>query len=530
MQSKKTVVQACGSEATIFGTQSLNEAPTVAHGGLGGFTYDSRKVVPGGAFVAVRGLWVDGHEYIDKALEAGVGLIIAETPPTPAQNARLGADTTWVQVPDSSIAMGQAADAFYGHPSRAMTTFAVTGTNGKTTVTSMLYQVLEHLGVSPGLIGTVEHRFAGVRRQTQFTTPPSADLHALLAEMRDAGCTHVALEASSHGLAQNRLAGATLSIGAFTNLTQDHLDYHETMKAYFLAKAELFKSFVTAAVFNVDDPMGRVLAELFPVVGYPMLTFSTALPADTEADAGAADTEPPTVIVTPDIGLNMVGHMQVVAMKCTLKGTQALVDTPWGRLALELPMIGAYNVANALTTLGMLVLAGFQPLDIVAALALSPGAAGRLEVVPGERHVFVDYAHTPDALLNVCSALKALTTGRLIVVFGAGGDRDPSKRPKMGAAVQRYADVAVVTSDNPRTEDPQSIVDAVLSGMKPGSLALIKLDRRDAIEAAIEMAHEPNDVVLIAGKGHEDYQINGTEKIHFDDREEAARALRSYSH
>jgi len=490
MASKQSVVDACGPDAVVSGAGDGDAE-------LSGYTYDSRKVAPGSVFVATAGLWVDGHDYIDAALAAGAGLIIAQRE-APADLATAHPSVTWVQVSDSTRALGVAADAFYDKPSSAMQTFAVTGTNGKTTVSSMTWEVLDVLGARPGLVGTVEHRFADIRRKTIFTTPPSADLHALMAEMRDAGCTHVALEASSHGLQQQRLAGISLDIGAFTNLTQDHLDYHETMEAYFDAKAKLFRELVDQAVFNVDDAAGRRLADEFAAAGKRALTFSVQ-----GNDA----------------------HLRAFDVQTRINGATALVDTPWGRLDLHLQMVGAHNIANALTTLGMLVLGGLDPREVVMALAHSKGAAGRLEIVPGRVPVLVDYAHTPDALDNVCSALKPLTAGRLIVIFGAGGDRDPGKRPKMGAIVQRWADVALVTSDNPRTEDPEAIVADIVGGMEQGPGVVVEVDRRAAIEQGIAMADRPGDVVLIAGKGHEDYQILGTEKIHFDDREEAARVL-----
>ncbi len=491
MTSKKTVLHACGSGAVVSGASDWGAALT-------GYTYDSRQVVAGSVFVAVSGLWVDGHDYVDQALAAGATLVIAESEPP----ASLNADVTWVQVKDSAQVLGEAADAFYGSPSSRMTAFAVTGTNGKTTVTSMIWEVLDVLGVRPGLVGTVEHRFGEVRRKTIFTTPPSADLHALLAEMQDAAVTHVALEASSHGLSQHRLAGARLDVAGFTNLTQDHLDYHQSMDAYFDAKARLFRELVERAVFNVDDPAGRRLADEMVAAGGRILTFSVN---GADADLRATD------------------------ITCRIDGARATVVSPWGGLDLRLDLVGAHNVANALTTLGMLTLAEFDPHAVVAALRHVKGAAGRLEVVPGARHVLVDYAHTPDALDNVCSALRPLTEGRLIVVFGAGGDRDPGKRPQMGATVQRWADVALVTSDNPRTEAPGSIVEDILAGMTPGPQVVVELDRRAAIEAGIRLADGPGDVVLIAGKGHEDYQVLGADRVHFDDREEAARVLAGVS-
>lgn len=512
------------SPRAVLGPAAALTAP------LSALTYDSRQVKPGAVFVAVRGLWVDGHAYIDAALQAGAAAIIAETPPPTT----LPADRPvgWLQVSDGARALGLAADAFYGHPSGAMDVLAVTGTNGKTTVAWLIHQLYEALPDShrqcAGLVGTVENRFAGVRRPTIFTTPPSADLHALLAEMRDAGCGVVAVEASSHGLAQGRLAGLRVAVAGFTNLSRDHLDYHQTMEAYREAKERLFRDFAGAAVFNVDDPVGRALA------------------ADFAARRGAAN----TLTVSPSG--QREADLVASELACDLEGSRVVLRGQGEVLPWRLRLVGRHNVENALVALGMARLQGVPLGAAAAALETAAGAPGRLERVPGPRNVIVDYAHTPDALTNVLAAVRDVTPagGRVLCVFGAGGDRDPGKRPQMGAAVAEGADVVVVTSDNPRTEDPAAIVAQVADGAREAGRAAgrsgggqgdavqqaagqgdadaawlhVEVDRRAAIAWAVGEA-EPEDVVLIAGKGHEDYQVLGTKRVPFSDHAQALEAM-----
>ena len=455
-------------------------------------TYDSRQVQQDTLFVAVRGLWVDGHDYIDAAIEAGATGIIAETEPP----SDLGSRATWIQVHDSEVVLGLASDAFYRHPSSGLHVLATTGTNGKTTISWLLYGILRANGHEPGLVGTVEQRFGTVRRDTLFTTPPSADLHALLGEMRDYGCSHVAIEASSHGLAMNRLSGLNVQVAGFSNLSRDHLDYHETMDAYREAKWLLFRDFARKACFNIDDPVGREFHRRF-----------TGESLTVSVNGEQAD-------------------IQVQHLDSSLAGCQLQLCIGNEKYDVLLPLVGAFNVQNACVAAGMAILAGIPQEDVVASLATLQPAPGRLEVVPGKRHVLVDYAHTPDALENVLRSLKALEPRRILCVFGAGGDRDPGKRPEMGSVVGRYADVAIVTSDNPRTEDPEKILDAIMKGVSGDLMVRREVDRAKAIHWAVSMADE-GDVVLIAGKGHETYQIIGTERRDFDDRLQAASALAS---
>ena len=449
---------------------------------------DSRQVEPGALFVASRGLTVDGHQYISTALSRGAVAICAQRPAPSNLSTEIG----WLQVEQSAPLLGPLAAALHRHPSRAMKVLAVTGTNGKTTVAWILDQLLRQVDAVPGLLGTVEIRYRDTRRPSSVTTPLADQLQAVLAEMRDAGCTHVVLEASSHGLAMHRLTGVQIAVGGFTNLSRDHIDYHGTMEAYRDAKAALFIDMAGAGCFNVDDETGRALAGNFDG---PSRTVSVAgQPAD----------------------------LSVESLECTVDGSRMrLTGRPdW----VEFPLVGRHNVENALVALGMAELAGV-PLDqALSALARVTAAPGRLEPVPGPRHVLVDYAHTPDALANVLEVLRPMVAGRLICVFGAGGDRDRGKRPQMGEAAGRLADLAVVTSDNPRSEAPAAIIDDILGGVPDGVTPVIEIDRRAAIHRAVSLA-EREDLVLIAGKGHETYQIIGDERLDFDDRQVAAEAL-----
>jgi UDP-N-acetylmuramyl-tripeptide synthetase len=385
-----------------------------------------------------------------------------------------------------------------------MTMVAITGTNGKTTSTFLVEALVRAAGGVPGVLGTVTYRFGSVVREAPFTTPTPLVLHRTLAEMRDAGVTHVAMEASSHALALGRLDGVRFRVAAFTNLTQDHLDFHGTMQAYAESKAALFREHLTrdgVGVVNMDTEWGAFMLQ--EVRGRALAVSTSGV---------------------PDILLMRSKH--------TVDGIDAEFMTPIGAVRVRSPLIGAFNLENLAVGVGIGVGLGMKGDEITRGLGSVRGVPGRVERVPddlGPGHgfgVFVDYAHTPDALERVMAALRPLARGRLIVVFGCGGDRDKSKRPKMGRAVARDADLPIVTSDNPRTEDPRAIVDMILDGVREVRQDgfVVEIDRRRAIGAAIEAAR-PGDIVLIAGKGHEDYQIVGKEKLHFDDREEAAAAL-----
>jgi UDP-N-acetylmuramoyl-L-alanyl-D-glutamate--2,6-diaminopimelate ligase len=455
---------------------------------------DSRAIVRGDLFVATRGQTVDGHDYLGAAGERGAVAAVVDA------DAAQGFAGMRVRVRSSSTALALIAANRWGRPADALTMIAVTGTNGKTTTTFLVEALARAAGGVPGVLGTVTYRWREVVREAPFTTPTPLVLHATLAEMRDAGVTHVAMEASSHALALGRLDGVRFRVAAFTNLTQDHLDFHGTMQAYAESKAKLFREHLTSdgvGVVNMDNEWGAFMLQ--EVRGRALAVATSGV---------------------PDI-LLMRG-------KQTVDGIDAEFMTPIGAVRVRSPLIGAFNLENLAVGVGIGVGLGLPAEVIARGLGSVRGVPGRVERVPNERGfgVFVDYAHTPDALERVMAALRPLARGRLIVVFGCGGDRDKSKRPKMGRAVARDAELPIVTSDNPRTEDPRAIVDMILDGVREvrSDGFVVELDRRRAIGAAVEAAR-PGDIVLIAGKGHEDYQIVGTQKHHFDDREEAAAAL-----
>ena len=462
---------------------------------------DSRAVEPGDVYVAVRGIRADGHAFVATAIERGAVAVVVEHP--------LEVAVPQVIVPDGAVALGVLIGRALGDPAQAMTLIGVTGTNGKTTTTYLVESLLVAAGAQPGVIGTVEYRWRDAagephRIDAPYTTPTPQVLHETFAMMRAAGCTHVVMEVSSFALSMARVAGVRFAVGAFSNLTQDHLDVHGSMAEYRRAKRLLFSDHLAArrgaaaagtAVVNIDDPEAEGMAAAAPG---PVLRVS--------ADGKPAD-------------------VRVVAQRSTVRGITARIATPHGELAIESrPLIGHYNVANLALAVGIGEALGLTHEAIAHGIAELPGVPGRVERVanPADLDIFVDYAHTPDALRNVLTALRPLTRRRLICVFGCGGDRDPTKRPKMGAEVAELADLGVVTSDNPRTEDPRAIIDQILAGI-PRPFA-VDADRARAIRAAIGEA-VPGDVVVIAGKGHEDYQIVGTTKHHFDDREQAAAAV-----
>jgi murE/murF fusion protein len=449
---------------------------------------DSRKVGAGDVFVAVKGLRSDGHDFAATAVAQGAAAIVVER--------ELDVTVPQVIVPSTAKALGVLVGRALGDPAAAMTLIGVTGTNGKTTTTYLVEAILEAAGHRPGVIGTVELRWAGKSTPASYTTPTPQQLHETLAAMREAGCTHVVMEVTSIAILQERVAGMTFQVAAFSNLTQDHLDIHGSMEAYRAEKRRLFSEHLKpdgVAVVNIDDPEGEHMAQ------------GCLRTLRVSADGKASE-------------------IRVAAQESTVRGIKATLATPRGELAIEArPLIGHYNVANVALAVGIGEALGLPHAAIAQGLATLKGVPGRVERVANDADldIFVDYAHTPDALRNVLSALRPLTKRRLICVFGCGGDRDPTKRPKMGAAVAELADLAVVTSDNPRTEDPRAILDQILPAVpRP---FFVDPDRRVAIRAAIAEA-TPGDVVCIAGKGHEDYQILGTTKVHFDDREEAAAA------
>lgn len=482
---------------------------------VGGVTYDSRAVSPGDLFVALRGSAADGHDYLEQAVSLGAVALLVEALPSAID---LG-DVAVARVPDTRRALAPVAVRFYGEPAAELALVGVTGTNGKTSTTILVESILAGAGRRVGLIGTLETRWPGHSERAVNTTPESLDLQRTLRAMGTAGVEVVAMEVSSHGLALGRVEGCRFAVAAFTNVTQDHLDFHDTMEAYRASKLRLFRDHLgpgSTAVVNVDDPAAVEFLDAARRSEARLLRVSR----DAEAEA----------------------EIRVEAAEGSLSGTRARVRMPDGRaLALEIPLVGDFNVENALVAAASAHALGVAPEVIARGIADCPQVPGRVERVgadlAGAPTVLVDYAHTPDAVEKLLRTLRPLARGRLIAVFGCGGDRDRSKRPLMAEAVARFADRAVATSDNPRTEDPAAILRDVEAGLAklrrvdPGALdatdagyaALV--DRREAIALAVGVAR-PEDTVVIAGKGHEDYQIVGREKLPFDDRREALRALR----
>ena len=477
---------------------------------------DSRQVARGDLFIAVPGAIVDGRKFLADAVGRGAAALVVEGEP-PAELADSFAGAV-VVVPNARHALGAIArNRFRGASSLALS--AVTGTNGKTTTTYIVESMLRAAGLSAGVVGTVSYRGPGVpggARPAPNTTPGALLLHELFDQMHAGGATDVVLEATSHALAQGRVAGCAFRVAAMTNLTQDHLDYHGDMQSYADAKAILFEQLIDrtrgVAVTFVDDEAGLAMR---------------ARAATAPARLGVAR--------APKPGADVVVERSVL----DAHGTHVTFSTPLGRIEIDTPLVGDYNLENLAIAVGMAIGRGLHA-DAIARGAADVAVPGRLEKVGNDRGVLcvVDYAHTPDGLERAIAAMRAVTTRRLIVVFGCGGDRDRGKRPMMGEIAARDADLAIVTSDNPRTEDPAAIVDMVLDGVRRTSAPKLaagelgratrgyhaEVDRRAAIRVAAAAAAS-GDVLLIAGKGHEDYQIVGTTKHHFDDREEAAAAL-----
>lgn len=455
---------------------------------ISGLATDSRQVRPGDLFIAGRDLMFDRHVYVPHAVAAGAAAVVVE-------GAVDAGPAAVVQVPSTARALGLLARRFYGNPGSALRLAGVTGTNGKTTTAYLIHAVLEAAGLRPGLIGTVEYRIGAERRPSINSTPEAHTLHRMFREMVDAGCRSAAMEVTSHGLVLERVHGVRFEAGVFTNLTRDHLDFHRTPEAYLAAKALLFENLEpdATAVVNVDDPAAKELLKgcRAKVLGYGASENAAVRIADGETD---------------------------------WRGSRLRLETPEGRMDLEMRLQGRFNFWNAAAAAATGLAMGVSR-EAVAEAVRDIRVPGRFEAVDRGQPfgVVVDYAHTPDSLENVLQAARGLTEGRLICVFGCGGDRDPGKRPQMGRASAELADFTVVTSDNPRTEDPEAIVREILPGIG-GAPHLVEVDRRRAIEAAIRRAG-PGDLVLIAGKGHEDYQILGREKVHFDDREVAGEAL-----
>ena len=445
---------------------------------------DTRTLEPGALFVAASGEKTDGHRYIREALDRGAAAVLCQREPD--------FPGPWLVTADSHLALALVSANWFGRPGEKMTLAAVTGTNGKTTTTSLLKELLERvLGAKVGLIGTNRNMIGDMELPAHRTTPDSFELQSLLRRMADEGCTHVVMEASSHALVQRRTAGLTFDVGVFTNLTQDHLDYHRTMEEYRAAKGLLFRQ-CRRAVLNLDDEAGRWY---LTQVDCPAFTYSE--------NRLCADLTARNLRLFPS-------HVEFEAL--TL-----------GRLSrVHLPIPGGFSIYNALAALAAGLCLGLDLEDMARAMPGVHGVKGRVEVVPVPRAytVLIDYAHTPNALENILTTARDFTAGRLICLFGCGGDRDRGKRPIMGAIAAELADLTVVTSDNPRTEDPLTIIQDILSGME-GAAPHVEPDRRAAIAWALDQGR-PGDVIVLAGKGHETYQeVNGVQ-YHLDEREVVA--------
>ena len=471
---------------------------------------DSREVGPGALFFAVEGRRVDGHDYLQKALDAGAEAVVV------SREVDLPEAALVVQVENTRAAFAQAAANLYGRPADKVALIGVTGTNGKTTVCYLLEAILWAWSKRPGVLGTVSYRVAGETHPAPYTTPTPPVLHATLREMVEAGCTHVLMEVSSHALEMERVLGLNFTLAGFTNLTQDHLDLHGDMQGYLEAKQRLFRHHLKndgVAVAWGEDPSAHEMLE--PFKGKKLFCSSR----DSDAD------------------------ILLLESSLTLDGLAARIQTPDGVVEIRSQLLGSTNLKNILLAVGMAHAMGVSGEAIekgIRDLKLVPGRLERVDDGAPETAptVLVDYAHTPDAIEQVVATLRPLASERLMVVFGCGGDRDNSKRPLMGKAAAGLADITVVTSDNPRTEDPMAIIEMALAGVEERGKTPIEVDelsgassgyvvipeRREAIRAVVRAA-SAGDVVLIAGKGHEDYQILGTRRIHFDDREEARAVL-----
>ena len=447
--------------------------------------YDSRKVTENSLFVAISGFASDGNRFIPMALGKGAVAVVTAKKPE--------GDAPYILVDSDRMALAMLGCNFYGHPAKSMTMIGVTGTNGKTSTTLLLKQVLEKtMGAKVGLIGTMANMVGDEVIPTERTTPESFELQGLFARMRSAGCTHVVMEVSSHAVTLDRIGGVHFDIAAFTNLTEDHLDFHKTMDAYCDAKAELFRR-CEKAVINTDDSYA------------PRFLEAAVCPVLTTAVNGEAELRAEQVELLSD-------------------GIRYMVNG----VAVHVPIPGRFTVYNTLTVLGITRQLGIRLADAAEALKTVEGVKGRIEVVPtpGKDYtVLIDYAHTPDGLENVLSSVRDFCRGRIISVFGCGGDRDPIKRPIMGHIGVKLADFAVITSDNPRTEAPMAIIEDILKGVKEedGQYIVVE-DRKTAIRYAMDIA-EKDDIIVLAGKGHETYQDIGGTKLHLDEREEVAAHL-----
>ena len=461
-------------------------------------THDSREAREGTLFVAIKGLTMDGHRFVDDVMRRGAAGVISEfDPPANFEGA-------WLKVKNAREALAKAAAVINGDPSHQLDLVGITGTNGKTTTTYLCYALAEAASVKPAMLTTVEYRIGEKGEPAVRTTPEASDTNRFLRRAVDDGCGFAAMEASSQAIDLHRCDWLRFKVTVFTNLTQDHLDYHGTMENYFDAKKKLFDGRLgevpSVCVINLDDEWGRKLVDELHSKGQKVVTYSQRQHAD---------------FIAEDIDVSLI------------KGTSFLLKTPNGERRITSPLVGRPHVYNMLAATGAAIELGFDLDSIANGLSTCIGAPGRFERVPNDSGfaVVVDYAHTDDALLNTLKTARDLTDGRIITVFGCGGDRDKTKRIPMGRVAGENSDIAIITSDNPRTEDPLEIIREIEVGVKEsGTDYEILPDRRDAIFRGAALA-KPGDVIIIAGKGHENYQIVGNDKFHFDDREVAQEAL-----
>jgi UDP-N-acetylmuramoyl-L-alanyl-D-glutamate--2,6-diaminopimelate ligase len=461
---------------------------------ISGIAYNSKAVKPGNLFAALRGVARNGMDFVDEALGNGAAAVLSAWPKPPSVVA------DWVQVADAREALALAAANFYGRPSERMKVVGITGTKGKTTTTYILEEILRAAGAAPGVIGTIEYRRSGWKVTAPRTTPESSDLQSLLRDFLDAGVSHCFMEVSSHALEQKRVWGVSFDVAVFTNLSGEHLDYHPSMEGYFEAKRKLFylNHKRSTAVVNWDDPWGqRLVAEL------PMTTVT--------------------------FGLEPAAIVRAVKYAMTEEGLDAQVSYPGGVMRIQSALVGRHNLYNLLAAVGSALALNVAPADIVRGIAALKGVPGRFERVPNKRglQIVVDYAHTDNALENLLMTAREFKPRRVILVFGAGGNRDTQKRERMGRVAARLADWTVLTSDNPRSEEPLDIIAAIEAGFAKEAVKTYEVepDRRKAIVRALATANK-GDIVLIAGKGHEDYQIFKDRTVHFSDIEVVEQILR----
>lgn len=449
-----------------------------------GIAYDSRQIMPGYAFVCIKGFETDGHTYVDKAIENGAALIVAQD--------RIESSVPVCYVADTRNTLADMSCRFYGNPSENFKLVGVTGTNGKTTVTHLIKSILEQAGKEVGIIGTNQNIIGDkvlLTKSTTPTTPNSLELQKIFSEMAEGGAEYVVMEVSSHALELSRVRGCSFDVGVFTNLTRDHLDFHKTMRNYMLAKAKLFDHSISGAI-NIDDEYGKQIYDAHN--GEHILTY----------------------------GIDSDCHIKATDIKITPRGVNFTITYNNEQYPMFLCIPGTFSVYNAMSAVCACIKLGIDMDTISKGLSAAVGVLGRVEVVPTDTDymVIIDYAHTPDGLENIIRAMKSFAKGRVITLFGCGGDRDNTKRAVMGRVAGELSDLSIITSDNPRTEDPIKIIDMIEEGMKETDGEYIVIpDRREAIGYALDNA-EADDVIILAGKGQETYQIVGKEKFDFDER------------